>query len=1106
MQADGVCHEHGMVQAGWEQPLRATWPAGSGRDETFRSASRKASRPHAGKNHVPLLMLIVVLAAVAAILCYRVVLDRMDSGLRQAIRNELQALLPESSVYVGRVRMTGSDELVVHDLHIADRSSFPRRPVLSVERAVLRGDLDVAHYLQQSTRLKLVELHGLKLDVWPEPHGGWSFKCLKPADKMDRGGNVPEIVIHDAIMHVHQDASGSRECLTVHSINGMLGQQTAATLVGRLSGRSSGLVKNIEVQTQYDRNQRSATVAGSIVDLDFSPKLMEQLPPELAKYLKQLSGVECRASSTFELVSGEKQPTTFSVLGNIASGRLQDPRLPYPLENLSGQFFCNNELLQLRSMQARSGSTQLRLNTDIKGFSLDSPMTIQAEAVDVELDRRLYASLPAVLQQQWDRLQLSGMVSGNIQLSFDGARWDPVCQIVCQGVNMTPWLFPYPLNNIKGEVTYQDNTISSERLVGAAGGQGMQASLRLTRDMTQWFGSFQCKSTGPVAINEQLITALTPLDRDTTGVEEFVRSLHPRGAIELVGATFERDSLSDTWHQAIDANIYGGSIHYDRFRYPIYDIRGRIFGKDNDWNIDRFEGRNDSGRILCSGTWTNVRQGQAPFRLEFHCFDVPAEEELKFALPSDAQYIWDELQPTGTVDSVMATIERPSADADVDIRVAIREDNSSNQATGRSLGLLPKSFPYRLSDVSCDITYEPGFVSIISATAVNGSSRFSLTGECRPNTDGRWQADIRWLPTTRLRVDSELLKALPKSIRESLVKLDFSGPVSVYGDNQILFANRQFPELLTTWNCQLDVEDGRLADGKNIAAMRGTVWVEGHSSGSRMYVSGNLGLDALTVRGVPVTNLRGPFALLGSELYFGSTVSDVLPRVGQPTADPLTADALSGKLKLSGQSKLDVGRFLIEAELNDAQLTTLLQDVGVDRASTEATCNATLVFSGIPWNPQTHTGRGRVQLRDARLYQLPFMMRVLNAASVNASDDSAFQTADIAFQIDGDRIPLQIACDGEVLRLRGEGWTNLRREVFLELYSYAGRRGPLTAVISPILAESRYATLMMIEVAGTLDNPIMQRRPFPQLEATLQQVFPEISERRETDRNWLRRR
>ena len=122
------------------------------------------------------------------------------------------------------------------------------------------------------------------------------------------------------------------------------------------------------------------------------------------------------------------------------------------------------------------------------------------------------------------------------------------------------------------------------------------------------------------------------------------------------------------------------------------------------------------------------------------------------------------------------------------------------------------------------------------------------------------------------------------------------------------------------------------------------------------------------------------------------------------------------------------------------------------------------------------------------------MMRLLGAASVNADDDSAFQTADITFNIDGDKIPLHIQCDGEVLRLRGDGSINTRRDIDLQMYTYIGRR-PIYNVVAPLLAESRYATFMLIEVDGTLDNPNMQRRPFPQFEATLQQIFPEVAQR-----------
>ncbi len=281
-------------------------------------------------------------------------------------------------------------------------------------------------------------------------------------------------------------------------------------------------------------------------------------------------------------------------------------------------------------------------------------------------------------------------------------------------------------------------------------------------------------------------------------------------------------------------------------------------------------------------------------------------------------------------------------------------------------------------------------------------------------------------------------------------------------------------------------------------ALRGTVWMQGRSDGNQINASGRIALDALAVRGIPVTRLEGPFALMGSNLYFGATVTDALPRVNPQQSPDMTANALSGKLSLSGVGKLEMGHFTVNATLRSAKLSLLMQDLGVDSQDTEAVCDAQVSFNGKPWNPQTYNGGGQIHLSEANLYQLPFMIRLMRAASVNAKDDSAFQTADITFTIDGDRIPLQVACDGEVLRMRGKGSTNLRRELELDLYSYVGRN-PITATLSPLLADSRYATFMLIKVTGTLDNPNMQPKPFPQLEATIQQMFPELAERRKTN-------
>lgn len=1049
-------------------------------------------------------VLIFVLAIAATALTYHAVRNRCDQELHQAVVKKLTSLFPGTNVYVGHVARNASGSVVASDVCLAMRGTRPRLPVFHAQRMVIQGDLEISDWVAHTVAVRQVDIFGAQVDVWPLDQHRWSMEALIP--HTDPTVVTPHIRFHDAMLRLRAAAAPDANNVSVHHISGHLrprqiasaGQTPAAYVEAKLSGGNSELVKLFDLTAMFDKHQKTWWAKGDVQRLRLTKELHRRLPPQLSQHLSQLSALECYASAAFEVHSAQDRPQ-FKVRGQLSGGHLQDPRLPYPLENLHGDFSCDSSQIQLRNMRASSGKIRFELNADLQGFGLDSPMTVIAKVHHLDLDQRLKQALPTNLQQQWDKLQLAGQVSGRVGLDFDGQRWTPNLSVYCEDVRIKPWIFPYPLIGIQGHVSYQGAHLSSPHLTGQAGGQTVVGCFSLDQTDQGWTGWLNSEVQGPVSIDEQLISALTPRGASPTGGEQFVRRLRPSGTIKLTQAAFYRDSPDAAWKRDIDANVYNGSLRYEGFEYPIYDIRGRIVGHDDDWSLDRFEGRNDSGRIMCSGNWRTVRSGSVPMKLQFDALSIPIEEELKHALPAETQFVWNELRPSGSIDSVSVTMERATPHTPLTTSVQIVEDSQSNAASGRSLRIHPKTFPYRLNDVDCRVAYSPGLVKIYEATGHNGASRLSLTGTCRPTEDGRWQASVEWLPQTRLIVESELLRALPPSIRESLVRIDFRGALSVLGKSQIVFANQFNSKLETAWDCQVAVESGQLGDGKHIGAMRGTVWMQGHSDGDRVNASGSMMMDALTVRGIPVTRLSGPFALLDSQLYFGSRVSEVLPEADQTPTPDLRGGALSGRLALSGQGRLDSGKFYVQAGLDSADLSLLLKDLGVESKSTEATCNMELDFNGIPWNPQTYDGHGRIQLRDAQLYQLPFMIRLMRVASVNASNDSAFQTADIKFQIDGDRIPLQIACDGDVLRLRGEGWTNLRREVDLDLFSYVGRRIPIAQVVSPLLAESRYATFMLIEVRGTLDNPTMQRRAFPQLEATFQQIFPEIAEKRESD-------
>ena len=224
-------------------------------------------------------------------------------------------------------------------------------------------------------------------------------------------------------------------------------------------------------------------------------------------------------------------------------------------------------------------------------------------------------------------------------------------------------------------------------------------------------------------------------------------------------------------------------------------------------------------------------------------FTVPLAEDLFLAVPQQVRNVWSHLQPSGTIGHIAAVIGRKAGEEDVHTHVTITEQNDAGSQPGRSLRLYPHLFPYHLNDVNCHVVYSDGALAIQRATAQNGATRFALRGECRSRPDGSWQGDIQWLPTTRLMLEGHFLKALPKDIQESLQKLNFQGPVSVLGRSQVVFGDLESrPEL--DWDCQFDIEDGQLAGGEYVGAMRGTVWARGTNRSGQLFATGQVSMDA----------------------------------------------------------------------------------------------------------------------------------------------------------------------------------------------------------------------------------------------------------------------
>lgn len=1078
-------------------------------DTEFKTNSRVCSgrsrTSNVGRSGKVTNTLIFCLVIVATVLCYKLFFKTYDRELHVAVTNQIGELFPGASVYVGRVDQDASGKLIASDVRLAAKGSKPKRQIFKADRVEIAGQLDLVDWMQDALAVEQADIFGAQLDVWLDEQGKWSFEAVIPRPKKKR--RSPRINFLDATVRVLQNGTDNAKSIALHHIVGTIqpakpeprskSKIPTSIIHASFSGSGGGTIDRFNIRAGFDTVSKRWTANGAIQGLQISRALLARVPSQLSEYLVQLKGVECEATANFEAKGAPNIAPIFTVGGTLANGRLRDPRLPYPLDNLRGNFFYENEKIQIRSLEATSSDfTRLELDADISNLTANAEITIVAKATNLELGSRLREALPENLQQQWDRLQLSGRVSGSVRLAFDGKKWTPSMLVECHSVAIRPWLFPYPITGLKGTVSYQNSKISGFELTAVCGGQPVNGQFMLQKIGTEFIGKLEMAGQGLVTIDETLMAALTPRNKPKTGAERFVRQLHPSGYIHLQHAVFQRNSLEDIWHRTIDARVHNGKITYDGLPYGIHEVHGRIYAQDYDWWLQNFEGRNDSGIIECSGTWnSSPGQTQLPLSLQFNAQSIALDDELRSALSQEVRSVWDELRPSGHIDSVAISITR-RPNAPLQTRVELYEDSSTNTNTSRSLDIRPRSFPYQLSDVDCRIVYTPGFVQIAHASGRNGTSLLAITGSCEPIHDGRWQATVNWNPQTRLNVERQLLQALPKSIRDSFVKVDFRGAIGVKGTSRLILPNATKTNLESFWDCSLAVENGKLGEGKYIGNLRGTMRIRGHSDSENLNANGILDLDALTILELPVHRLSGPFSVTGNRILFGNDVA-LIPG-NKAVATPLTANALSGNLLVSGgfngnsgQENLDVN-----ATLTNAQLSRVLREFDVKAEDTEANCNAQLSFHGVPWNPQTYYGEGQVNLSDAKLYKMPFMIRILRAASVSASDDSAFQSADIGFKIDGNLIPLDISCDGDVIRLRGEGQVELPRSVDLELYAYVGRRRQVSRVVDPILPGSRFSSLMQIDVSGTLDDPKMIRRPLPQIEGTLSTIFPEFAERR----------
>jgi hypothetical protein len=341
----------------------------------------------------------------------------------------------------------------------------------------------------------------------------------------------------------------------------------------------------------------------------------------------------------------------------------------------------------------------------------------------------------------------------------------------------------------------------------------------------------------------------------------------------------------------------------------------------------------------------------------------------------------------------------------------------------------------------------------------------------------------------RIRLNRDLLTALPKEFGKAVERLTLHGDLSMQGSLAFSGTAAGGEPPSAAWDVVLDVQDASLQCGFPIEHLSGDVHLVGSNENGAFSSRGNLNVDSVMYHNIQLTGVTGPLLVDASGIVFGTEAeADVQGRAPQPLIAQTIGGQLSADIRIGFEPELP---YRLQVRLERGDLTEFSQEMQLKSANIRGRANALLTLSGNRYGWPSWRGTGAVRLFEADIYEVPVMLALLKLLSIRQPDTTAFTSSEIDFRVQGEHVYLdRINFNGDAVSLKGSGEMDLERRINLKFYSLVGS-GELNLPIVRAVVRQASKQLLLIHVTGTLDQPQLTRDPLPLLKDTLEQIFPE---------------
>ncbi len=980
---------------------------------------------------------------------------------------------------------------------------------VTVEDMFIVAPVSLKDILTKGFSIERVKLRNADVVLYPVDKERWNYQYLH---FIKRKKNTPfrEIELSNIDCQVRDYRKGD----AIYELRDIKAKMTLKAeneydIVGVMTG---DYARSVTYSGSLNLDKKQINVEVNVSQCELSDRLYNALPlealprDELARRMQDMRLVKnvmgilsSKCVFSYDGSAEEGNKLRYRIIGEVVNGRWEWSNSSEPLTNIQIKYDVSEKEANIHSFSARMGTGKVQMAYRQWTYEENAPKELRIKVENVPLDDRIAAQFPQNVVDVWKSVQPSGLVTADAYVKYDGRIWSPVIKLQCQNGSLLYEKFPYALSNLSGTIELNNQTLKANLSDGANISLGgvfvippelfaisgnKSGSDKLDDAVLQKISGYFLVKAKNVPITEKIVNACPEK------AQELIHQFDPRGAVN-VDVRLDVRGNGTPMDLIVDIALLNCSGRYEPFPYPLRNINGRLYMKNHFWTFENLTVNTMPVKITGSGR-VNLQEDQPhDFVLNLKMADLPVDKVLSSSMPGENATLINGLGITGSVN------------AQVDIAMRLGVDKSPRLRIhavpiGEEFSIRANSFPYRLDKVSGSIDYEDGRFAVKDFTGYHNQTLLccQINGVAIPGTG--WKASLTKVAVDRLKVDRDLIEAIPESMRKNITSLNLNGPLHYRGKIDLYYNYKNQIPLSAQWNGEIGVQEVSINKGISLRGICGGITSAGYIVNGEFYSEGQLAIESALWNTIQFSNIKGPYQINNTQVFLGTGAPEVLRQIfpkerntfqrpiqsgidGKPqslTAKVFGGDFYTDVVLLSGE----IPRFSLFASLQNARLEQCGELTQSERLMGKL--NLSVNLWGVNGDMNSLSGRGVLALKEADIYHLPTMVSMLKLLSVKEPSQNAFSDAEAAFRIAGPHLFFdKFNLRGDAISLYGKGEMDFNKRVNMSFYTLVGKGDYYIPLVHDVF-RGVSKNVMRVRLEGPI-NQLQIRRESPLVDEIL---------------------